>query len=316
MMSMKISAPGSIMLMGEHAVLRGKNAIVCSLGARIQSSVHKNTNQIIEINTQLGCIKTSINNWDVKTYPQLTYLCSIINEYIADLKSGFTLNIESDFSHLLGLGSSAAIMALAHASMHYLMSNEKLMQHEIFSRSFCSLQRIKKAGSGADIAASIQGGCILFNGKTKQTQQAKHTPNIQVIYSGNKTPTDEVIHYINERYTGQASVLDHHDNTIGELTTKAFHSIKQQQWPVLGSLMNQQQGIMRAMGLSTPEIDTALATLHSSKSVLGAKISGSGLGDCVIGLLEPQKQVSLAWQHPLMKLDVNLDSRGLTYEDH
>ena len=58
-MRIDISAPGSIMLMGEHAVLRGKNSIVCSVDARIKSTLRNQENQLISIDTELGSIITT-----------------------------------------------------------------------------------------------------------------------------------------------------------------------------------------------------------------------------------------------------------------
>ena len=41
---------------------------------------------------------------------------------------------------------------------------------------------------------------------------------------------------------------------------------------------------MEELGLSTPELDEIIATLEVDVGVRGAKISGSGRGDCVVGL--------------------------------
>ena len=38
------------------------------------------------------------------------------------------------------------------------------------------------------------------------------------------------------------------------------------------------------MGLSTPELDEIVRAMESDPKVKGVKLSGSGLGDCVIGL--------------------------------
>ena len=50
--------------------------------------------------------------------------------------------------------------------------------------------------------------------------------------------------------------------------------------------MDQQQGIMHALGVSTPLLDNLVNRLKKAEKIHGAKISGSGLGDCVIGIGE------------------------------
>ena len=238
-----------------------------------------------------------------------------VSIYISELETGFSLSIKSDFGPLLGLGSSAAILALAHANMYWLIHHKKINQTELFKRCYRSLQRIKGVGSGADIATSIFGGCILFNGQTKQVKQLKFIPNVQIIYTGNKTPTDEVIEFIEKRYADQQTLLADIDIKIDQLATNASCLIEQQQWQSLGALMGEQQRLMNAMGLSTPEINAALDILTVNQNSLGAKISGSGLGDCVIGLLEPKKCLEITLPSPLESLNTKLGTVGLAYEN-
>jgi mevalonate kinase len=45
-----------------------------------------------------------------------------------------------------------------------------------------------------------------------------------------------------------------------------------------------QQQIMEKMGLSSPELDEIVRQMENDSGVQGIKISGSGKGDCVIGL--------------------------------
>ena len=51
-------------------------------------------------------------------------------------------------------------------------------------------------------------------------------------------------------------------------------------------IMNKNQTYMRKMGVSTEKLDEIVKTLQQQPGILGAKISGSGLGDCVLGLGE------------------------------
>ncbi|MEN8260526.1 MAG: GHMP kinase, partial [Pseudomonadota bacterium] len=44
------------------------------------------------------------------------------------------------------------------------------------------------------------------------------------------------------------------------------------------------QELMDEMGVNTPELQEIVSALQESAGVFGAKISGSGLGDCAVGL--------------------------------
>ena len=55
-------------------------------------------------------------------------------------------------------------------------------------------------------------------------------------------------------------------------------------WDKLGQLMAVQQGLMTSLGVNQPRLQSMIDELNALPTILGAKISGSGLGDCVVGL--------------------------------
>jgi mevalonate kinase len=61
-------------------------------------------------------------------------------------------------------------------------------------------------------------------------------------------------------------------------------AIQEQDWLELGFLFNEQQKCMKSLGVSDDHLDSLIAELRAQPNILGAKISGSGLGDCVIGV--------------------------------
>ena len=73
-------------------------------------------------------------------------------------------------------------------------------------------------------------------------------------------------------------------NGIGECALRGAHHVRQKDWQKLGEVFNIQQGLMEALNVSNAQLQTLINDLRSDKSILGAKISGSGLGDCVVGL--------------------------------
>ena len=55
------SAPGSMMVLGEHSVLRGKHALVLALNKRIYVHLTPNTSATIEIRSGLGYYHCTLN---------------------------------------------------------------------------------------------------------------------------------------------------------------------------------------------------------------------------------------------------------------
>ncbi len=81
-------------------------------------------------------------------------------------------------------------------------------------------------------------------------------------------------------------------------------------WVRLGWLANTQQGLMEALGLNTPELDRLLHCMRSCRGIHGAKISGAGRGDCVVGVGETP-----VWEAPFERLPVKASGEGLRRED-
>ena len=106
---------------------------------------------------------------------------------------------------------------------------------------------------------------------------------------------------ISPSQTGQ-----HQISLNGEIQNPAL-SIKQMKKQTnklenLGSLMNQYQILMQKLGVSDKQTENLLVQLHSNADFFGVKISGSGLGDCLIALGKSQK---------LYDNQINLNSTSL-----
>ena len=58
--AVKASAPGSLMLMGEHAVLRGQPAIVCAISKRLKVALTPREDQAVRLHSVLGEHETTL----------------------------------------------------------------------------------------------------------------------------------------------------------------------------------------------------------------------------------------------------------------
>ena len=101
------SAPGSLMLLGEHAVLHGQLALVCAVNRRIQVTLTPRKDRTIRISSALG--RRSMTVDAIKPSKPLRFVMAALRRFAKTLPSGFDLRIDSDFSHQVGLGSSAAV---------------------------------------------------------------------------------------------------------------------------------------------------------------------------------------------------------------
>ena len=108
-------------------------------------------------------------------------------------------------------------------------------------------------------------------------EKLKNKPSLEVLYSGKKTSTIEVIEKYPEIYKKIYLALEW-------CSKKAKDAINSKNWKELGEIMNINQGLQEAMGTSDEVLSSLINDLRKRKNICGAKISGAGLGDCVIGL--------------------------------
>ena len=263
------SAPGTLMLMGEHAVLHGKHCLVAATDQRLQVRLTPRQDQQIQIHSALGQLSTSLDHLEVKA--PFTFVLAAIKNFKP--KTGFDLEIQSDFTATVGLGSSAAVLIATTLALHALDSKANYNDKKIFDLAYQSLIEVQGRGSGADLAASILGGIVRYCQKPFSWQKLNLIiPEITLVYSGYKTATPEVIQIV-EAARQQAP------QQYERIFTKMDKAVMQAEVD-FNSSFTACQHLMQALGV----VDQTLQKIVDLFAPTPAKVSGSGLGDCVIGL--------------------------------
>ncbi|SFG06221.1 mevalonate kinase [Neptunomonas qingdaonensis] len=277
----KVTAPGSIMLMGEHAVLFGHRAIACAVDKRMQVSLMPRADRVVVIRSALADYHSTLD--DLEMDSRLNFVIFAIRQVAADLPNGFEVDIHSEFSHTVGLGSSAAVTAALVKALS-IYQKEKLPRRMLFERALAVIHGVQGRGSGTDLAASVYGGLIGYTVKPQQVSALNGLPPISLFYAGYKTKTADVLARVAEHTKAFPELYSSLYQLMHDTTIKAEDAIQKQNWPELGSLMNVYQGLMDALGVNDAVLSDIVYSLRRSDAILGAKISGSGLGDCVIAL--------------------------------
>lgn len=269
------------MLFGEHAVLHGHHSLSCAIDKRLFVRLTPTADNTITISSNLGtssCPLSSIN-LDAK----FGFVSRAIQSKQALLPSGFSLDIDSQFSHLFGLGSSAAV-TIATLGALSLWLDGKIDRQLLFDESLSVVRSIQGTASGADIAASIFGGIVLYQMSPCSIEPLPHLFPLTVVYSGSKMTTREVIQHVQTNRAKWPSLFDNIFDIMNQTTLLAADAIRQEDWKKLGELLNVQQGLMDAIGVGNLALSEIVYSLRKERAILGSKISGSGLGDCAIGL--------------------------------
>ena len=118
--SFKASAPGSLMLIGEHAVLHGHTALVCAVNRRIEVLLKERADSEIRIASNLGQCKTTLARLELPR--SFRFIAAAIRLFRSRLTTGFSLEVRTGFSHTVGLGSSAAVTVATIAALSAWLS--------------------------------------------------------------------------------------------------------------------------------------------------------------------------------------------------
>ena len=301
------TAPGSLMLMGEHAVLRGQPALVCAINKRMKVGLTPREDRKVRLHSALGDHETTLD--DMAPNESFRFVLGAIRASREGIGQGFDLEIRSEMSHQMGLGTSAAVTVATLAALE-AARGERVDRARLVE---AGVKIIRKAqggvGSGADVAASAHGGCLRFYAENREAVALPVAPKLTVLYSGSKMPTPEVIAVVESNRAKQPEIYDMIDELIGEAVNRAFAAAAREDWEAVGELMNVNQGLMDALGVNNAKLSELAYELREDPNVLGSKISGSGLGDCVVGL---GKSMRRDWGVP--SLGVEVDPAGALAE--
>lgn len=276
------SAPASTMLFGEHAIFRGSIGIVAAIDCRLQVRLTPLLSRDIIVTSALGTVQTNLT--ELSFGPSFRFIEEAFRLYSSQLPSGLHLEIVSSINPHVGLGSSASVTVALLAALQRFAGLKNLDREELVQHSCQVIKAVQGFGSGADAASIIYGGIISYNAATYAVSKLSRSLPLVLVYSGFKTPTPEVIRLVNESGKKHPSLYKAIFTAIAENAELAAGAIKTEDLPLIGSLMNQAQGLMQALGVSTPKMTSIWLELLEKETIYGAKISGSGLGDCVMGL--------------------------------
>jgi mevalonate kinase len=286
------SAPGKIILFGEHAVVYGRPAIavpVHEVRAKATISELKDEDDGIILveapNINLSEKMADLNDdHPLRKCIQLTLNALKIEEH-----SPFKLRITSTIPIASGMGSSAAISVstIRALSQHF----DKNIEIEIQSKIAFEIERIHHGTpSGIDNTVVTYGQPVYFRrGEDPQVIIPGEPLHFLVANTGIQSQTAQVVGEVRERWIQNENYYEAIFDQISDLSNLAKRAITSGPISVVGPLINQNQLLLEALGVSSPEIE--LMVKHAQEAgAFGAKLSGAGQGGNIIVLIEPDQE--------------------------
>jgi mevalonate kinase len=343
---MIVSAPGKIHLIGEHAVVYGKPAIIAAIGKKTFVTIEPSKNIVFQDLSWLNFYQ----EWKIKEILKITedtlllykksflkndftqffhfikennyqrYWASLLGIAMKMLKvnEGFSIKIESQIPIGAGLGSSASkAVAIDKAIAKFFQ--KKVSLRKINEIAFEQEKIIHLRPSGGDNSSCCFGGLIWFKKekpKEKIESLKKEIPyklkNFILVYTGKPEKTTgelvEAVRKLNKEYR------DKRIKRIGELSFELRSALREKNFERMKEIINEAQKNLVELGVSTKKID------EISKRVKGiggaAKLSGAGGGGVMLCYHEDkEKLIDLIKNMGYEPWETELGVEGVKVED-
>jgi mevalonate kinase len=292
-----VSAPGKLMLLGEHAVVYNHPCLVTAVDQRMRATVEVLDSQEFQLeapDVKVTNYKKSLSQLGKGDIPKGAQFVEIAIKNISEkypLKLGISVTTTSDFSSQFGFGSSSASTVCTIKAVSEILGLN-LSNREIFDLAFKTVLDIQGKGSGFDVAAAVYGGTLYFitGGKVIEPLKISSLPLI-VGYSGIKADTVTLINKVKETFVDNNDRLQEIYSEIEKIVEKAKTFVIAGDWEHVGSLMNENQKLLKELGVSIDKLDNMISGAIQA-GAYGAKLSGAGGGDCMIALA-PEDKIKL-----------------------
>ena len=265
---------GKIIWMGEHAVVYGYQAIALPLfqvGVKASLTISDSTH--IESSFFVGALHSMPN-----TYRSIQ---TLIYELNAHFKTQSHLKIEMKIPINAGLGASASI-ASAIVLAYYQHFNQVLDTETHIKWIQLSEMIAHGKASGIDAAAmTLQTPFIFKKDVPIIPMKTDLDAHLLIVFSNVSGKTKEAVNHLETLHKHTPTDVEDAFKTLSEATETLIQSIQTKSHDVIGKMMNRAHDILKSLNLSHPQVD-ALIQICMKNKALGAKLTGGGLGGCMI----------------------------------
>jgi mevalonate kinase len=282
------SAPGKLILFGEHAVVFGEPAL--SVAIDLRTTVEVSPANRDEVNGA---------PLDGERYP---YLEAALRR--ASPATPVALRVASDIPEASGMGSSAAVTVSLLASLQALTGG---IDRETIARwGFEVEHEVQGRASPIDTTTATQGGGILLlkergqnflwriekGGSQWYLHSCELPPMTLVVGStGIQAATGPLVARVRELYRREESAR-RAIHRIGEISLEGVKALTKGDMDTAGQLMKENHALLNSLQVGHPLLDSFVeASLPHS---YGAKLTGAGGGGSMIALTDRPGRVKEA----------------------
>jgi len=307
----KASAPGKVILFGEHFVVYGVKAILCAINKRISVTAEKSKENKISIKSNIGNLILEPNKLISEINSPLKPFYYLANKMIQNQNTGIEIIVESDIPLGVGLGSSSACCVAGAASISRLFNETS--KEEILKLAIEAEKTIFENTSGADCTVCTYGGIMEYD-KENGFKKIESEPNFQLVIANSNIEhsTESIVARVREFKERDETRFATLCNNESKLVKDVLRFLKENNIKEIGDKAIQNQEYLETIGISNDKLREMLQ-IGQNKS-FGAKITGAGGGGCIFALTDESNLDQTINQFKEKNYDcfsVKIDFKGL-----
>ncbi len=287
-MKTRATAPGKVILCGEHAVVYGYPAVALPVTQLEAAATIKNRDDD-EVKLSLVDIDLKVRPFKVDATRQhpLSEAVRLVARHINQPLSGLSIKLESTIPVASGLGSGAASAAAIIRALLLHLGHDA-SDDVVSALTFEVEKQFHGTPSGIDNTVVAHNRPVYFVRKRPENQietfAVKESMQLLIADTGIRSETKAVVSDVRQLWQSSVGRYEAMFERCGMMADGARQALEAGDARKLGLLMQENQAILKALDVSSAEIDT-LVSAAVKAGALGAKLSGAGRGGNVIALV-------------------------------
>jgi len=301
----KVSAPGKIILSGEHAVVYGHPGLYAATSLRMNIELTKNP-----------------KGSNLSSYANYAFSKALRMFKLKD-KSNYSYEIRSRIPIGSGMGSSASLAVCMSALAQNLARKEFNLQ-EINRVAYEIEKKQHGKPSGGDNTIVTFGGFVWYRKEAENLKvfskitPIKNLPNLFIINSGTpRESTGEMVSLVREKYEKNPKKVKNIFNQIESCSKGFLKFILDEEKNDLGDLITFNERRLEELGVVSLETRNLISLLEKNKA--SVKISGAGGKTQGSGILlvyhkDPKSLKNFVKSKKLDMIPISLGKKGVKIE--
>jgi mevalonate kinase len=284
------TAPGKIILFGEHAVVYGQPAIAAPLSQLRATAVVENSPtpgirlRAADLGTDIQLDEAAPDDPVAAVVRQLQRAAGL--EHLPDL----TITVSSQIPIASGLGSGAAITAAVIRALAAHLGLPQWRNDDWVSDLTYEIEKIHHGTpSGIDNTVVAYERPVYFVRQQPRNRIERFTVGaplrLLVADTGQSSSTKLVVGDVRRQWQADPPRFEAIFAACGQIAQTARQAIEAGDLPTVGRLMDENHTWLQAMTVSSEALDELVLAARQA-GALGAKLSGAGRGGNMIALVE------------------------------